>query len=274
MDEIEAIFEETDAIKDMIEQDELEIEAEESDLDVLLNSCGILSTTPTHVLSTLVQTRKSKSLDMVHLLAQETHGHHQTREISRQPPKSPKMLLRMMKENVVAASMTRSLDFDDMKVNRRVVSEGFSGKQVKVGLPAFQELLQQEYLDTSSISSDSETDLVPWAEQPLERNNCNNKPTFFVSKHDEPDVTEKKSALQEKSDETSGETSALASEVTAVDSSQEVENSETVSVNGVPAEEVVDESEDKFPADDAQTQSKHSKPVMALYHPSMKMSLR
>ena len=142
----------------MIEKGGLEIEAEETDLDVLLDSCGILATRPTEVLNTLVQTRKGKSLDMLHLLASEAQE-RDPKEISAKP-KSPRMPLRTMKDNLVAASMTRSLDFDDLKPHRRVVSEGFSGKQIKVALPAFEEVLNQELTESSSVSSESDGEAV------------------------------------------------------------------------------------------------------------------
>ena len=261
----------------MIEKDELEIEAEENDLDVLLDSCGILATRPTQVLNTLVQTRKTKSLDMVHLLSLE--GQQEINGISSKS-KSPKMPLRTMKDNVVAASMTRSLDFDDLKPNRRVVSDGFSGKQVKVGLPAFQEVLHQESVESSSISSDSD---VETAVKPCETGDNLNKVKFTIVVGDQ---TSQLNDTVETAEEVPNEQSQTDQEETTKDTSQNTEEKEavndgnadnagaaTLTTTHMIAEEKGEE-DDKFeiiPGDDDPNKQKRS---MALFQPCMKMSLR
>ena len=274
IDEIEAIFEETDEIKKMIEKDELEIEAEETDLDVLLDSCGILATRPTQVLNTLVQTRKTKSLDMLHLLSLE--GQQEINGISSKS-KSPKMPLRTMKDNVVAASMTRSLDFDDLKPNRRVVSEGFSNKQVKVGLPAFQEVLHQESMETSSISSDSDLET---AVKPCETGDNLDKVKFTIVVVDE---TSQLNNMVEAAEEVPIERSQTDQQDTTEDTSQNTEEKEavndanaaaaTLTTTDTTAEEKGEE-DDEFDIILGDDNSNKQKRSMALFHPSMKMSLR
>ncbi len=253
MDEIEAIFEETDVIKEMIEKEELEIEAEETDLDVLLDSCGILATSPSHVLNTLVQTKKSKSLDMMHQLEPETHkqkaGHGGAR------PRSPKVPLRTVKDNVVGASMTRSLDFDDFQATKAVLGDSLSGKQIKFGLPTYKEMLLLETAETSSVSSDSDADANTKADKANE-----GAPSIVVSKdannqantNDVPNTAEPTDSQN-------------AQDSGAEKSSQKAESCEAV--NGVDAAE----EHDTFA--EGESQRKH-KQIVALYHPSMKMSLR
>ena len=276
IDEIEAIFEETDEIKEMIEKGGLEIEAEETDLDVLLDSCGILATRPTEVLNTLVQTRKTKSLDMLHLLALEAHE-RDPKGISAKP-KSTRMPLRTMKDNLVAASMTRSLDFDDLKPQRRVVSEGFSGKQIKVALPAFQEVLNQEPTESSSVSSESDGESIT---------NPNEKPGDI---HSALGTSENNGLMEnglEAKYERSGKFEAdQLPEIKpddAEDSTQKGEEKNRMNIvddSSEPATftatEITTETErreeDAFV--DIPHESEKQKRSTALFHPSMKMSLR
>ena len=276
IDEIEAIFEETDEIKEMIEKGGLEIEAEETDLDVLLDSCGILATRPTEVLNTLVQTRKAKSLDMLHLLALEAQERY-PKEISAKP-KSPRMPLRTMKDNLVAASMTRSLDFDDLKPHRRVVSEGFSGKQIKVALPAFEEVLNQELTESSSVSSDSDGETVT---EPSEKPGD----TYFAIGTGENNglMENGLEAKYEHSGEFKADQVPEIKPDNAEDSIQKGEEkngmnivddasgSATLTATEITTETERREEEDAFIIPDESEKQKRS---TALFHPSMKMSLR
>ena len=263
----------------MMEKGGLEIEAEETDLDVLLDSCGILATRPTEVLNTLVQKRKTKSLDMLHFLALEA----QERECKGIPakPKSPRMPLRTMKDNLVAASMTRSLDFDDLKPHRRVVSEGFSGKQIKIGLPAFQEVFNQDSMERSSVSSESDGETIT---KPSEKPGDIH---FTIGTSENSGLVENGS--EDKFERSSGFKVDQVPEIKTIpgdaeDSVQKGEGSDRVNIvddaNGpatlaateITAETDRREEEDTFMV--IPNGSEKQKRSTALFHPSMKMSLR
>ena len=279
IDEIEAIFEETDEIKEMMEKGGLEIEAEETDLDVLLDSCGILATRPTEVLNTLVQTRKTKSLDMLHFLALEA----QERESKGIPtkPKSPRMPLRTMKDNLVAASMTRSLDFDDLKPHRRVVREGFSGEQIKMGLPAFQEVLNQDSVDSSSVSSESDGEAITKpSEKPCHihftigtSENSGLVENGLEAKFERPSEFEVDQVPEIKTTLDDGEDSVPKGERNdRMNVTGDANGPATLTATDITAETERREEEDAFVV--IPNESEKQKRSTALFHPSMKMSLR
>ena len=258
----------------MIEKHELEIEAEETDLDVLLDSCGILATRPTQLLNTIVQTRKTKSLNMMHLLSLE--GQQQEDNGISTKEKPPKMPLRTMKDNVVTASMTRSLDFDDLKPNRRVISGGFSGKEVKVGLPAFEEVLYQESMENSSMSSDSDVEVVA---KPSETSEKSNNVKFTINVSDETSQFENKvKTIEVFPGESTAEQSQSDLQET-VGTSHNAEEKRADNEYGaavLTTTDITTESEEKQKENDEFEiiPDPKQKPSMALFHPSMKMSLR
>ena len=253
----------------MIETGGLEIEAEETDLDVLLDSCGILATRPTEVLNTLVHNRKAKSLDMLHLLVQEKDS-----EGISTKQKSPRMPLRTMKDNIVGSSMTRSLDFDDLKPRKKVVGERFGGKQIHVGLPAFKEVLSQELVDNSSVSSESDGDVF------AKINEEASEVDFTVGTSEnvsiENSVSTEGQKLEENHVSNNSEEFNHKGEKKGEGDIKNIDNVENRSENLIEIALHTDserrEEEDQFVT--IPDESGKQKRSTALFHPSMKMSLR
>ena len=315
VDEIDAIFEhveETEEIKQLVAKDEVEIEAEETDLDVLLDSCGILATSPTHVLNTLVQTRKAKSLDMMHCLVGPHETSHvvepqggSTEEGISRKPKSPRMPLRFVKDNLVASSMTRSLDFEEStRLNRHTISESHHIKH-KAGLPTFAEFVNQESNETtSSLSSDSgigpksqseaesqreASQHIDSSEEKMETGSSHvsfsiesptaekSLPKFQSSSHKSENVPAKSS--QTPLDTADGNSSSQPKEPTP----SHIDNqSNQVNMNGAGlagnlnaiAEDAERSEYEKNEENNYMQQTSNPPPAVQLFHPSMKMSLR
>ncbi len=216
--------------------------------------------------------------------------------ISRKP-KSPRMPLRFVKDNLVASSMTRSLDFEEStRLKRHTISESHNIKH-KAGLPTFAELINQESTETASLLSSesgnlpkSQSEAMSQKEATHVKDNSKEKMetgsshvTFSIesptSQKPLPHFQEVKSshnfhANSNQLDTADGNSSSQPKESTTShndNKSHDVNGS--TGLNAI-AEDTERNEYEKNEENNYLQQTNKPPPAVQLFHPSMKMSLR